>query len=145
MATQFETLNQKMDDILHKLEIIAKRLEITTRPGKLDLDTEVEEFTSPVSINKKNPSATRTHVEVRVGNDIEMVPWAEIDPRIIEAIRISSEMKEPWELYRDTTGGIRVMVSSNVQHAMTKATTYQQPVPKIGDRDLDALGVDEDG
>lgn len=91
------------------------------------------------------PSATRTHVEVRnpeTEDGIEMVPWSDVDERIIEAVRLSSEMGEPWELWRDPTGMIRVSVEASVAHRIRKENTYQQPVPRSGGIPQD-MDVDE--
>ena len=107
--------------------------------GELDFDAEVPD--DPVTVTEgqnRGPRMNRTQVEVRTGDGTELVPWTEIDERIIEAVRLASEMRQPWELYRDAQGKVRVTVSEQVMHRYRKAHTYQQPVPTEGGG-IDAL------
>lgn len=112
-----------------------------------DYDDPIEsEVYAPTRIRSEpgtlpRPSVTRHHVQVHnLDGGIEMVAWNEIDPRIIEAIRLSAENHLPWQLYRDPSGMIRVSVDASIAHKLRKASTYQQPVPRVGNREVDALG-----
>lgn len=161
MPTQFDKVMAKMDTILDHVHQIRIMVENLTEKDELfgedpfdqyeDYGTadesgmEQEMMYMPREPVKPRPSATRTHVEVRNPDEeggVEMVPWTEVDERIIEAVRLSSEMNEPWELWRDPSGMIRVSVEASVAHQIRKANTYQQPAPRSAEipRDMD---VDE--
>lgn len=164
--TQFDILNHKLDTILTILEDQDRTLRAIAKVAggwdQLDLDEEVtpeyesemrnqtgEDIEPFADVQPRNqpykPSATRTHVEVRnpeAEGDVEMVPWTDIDERIIEAVRLSAEQGEPWELWRDPTGMIRVSVEASIAHQIRKANTYQPEPPRSTSipRDMD---VDE--
>lgn len=141
MPSQFEIVNRKLDQIIDLL---------TEREDELFGEDPYTE--NPEEYAPKKPyrsSETRTHVEVRnLDGDIEMVPWSEIDERIIEAIRLTNEIRrdnpdnppQGYQLYRDPNGMIRITVDQAVLAQMHKNETYQQPVPREG-TGPDALGA----
>jgi len=138
MASQFEVLRQHLERMEGKLNQILDHL-----GADLDLSEEADPGPGKNPVPRKNPAATRTHVEVHtVSGDVEMVPWTEIDDRIIEAVRLSSERQTQWELYRDPNGMIRVSVDAAIaQELRTIDRSDQAPVPNV--QGFDALGVDE--
>lgn len=138
MATQFEVLREQLDRIEGKLNQIMDQL-----GHDLDLSDEVPDIVPrTVTGNQPVPTATRTHAPVRKGSETEMVPWNRIDERVIEAVRIAAEDGEPWELYFGTDGSVRISTSEAVAHRVRKARTFQQPVPEVADREIDAFGED---
>lgn len=167
MPSKFEIIDHKLDTILTLLEELVDKEEdeLFGEDPFEDYGTadesgmEQEMMYMPENVKPRytrvdspgegppsyKPSATRTHVEVRnpeVEGEVEMVPWTEVDERIIEAVRLSSEMGEPWELWRDGTGMIRVSVEASIAHKIRKQNTVQPAPPASSEipRDMD---VDE--
>lgn len=149
MPSKFEIIDHKLDTIITLLEELTEEKDLfgDTEELRSEMKSQTGEDLEPSATSRglTQPKATRTQVEVRnpdTEDGVEMVPWAEIDERIIEAVRLSAEMGEPWELWRDPSGMIRVSVEASVAHRIRKENTYQQPVPRSGGIPQD-MDVDE--
>ena len=144
MATQYQNIMAKLDEIQDGVNRIWGMVADLVEDSGLDLDAE-----APVQVSEGNdpiPRATRTHAPVHnLDGEIEMVPWRDIDERVIEATRIAAEDGEPWELYMGEDRMVRISTSEAVAHKVRKSRTHQQPVPRVGDREVDVFGVDDDG
>lgn len=154
MPSKFEIIDHKLDTIITLLEELTEETELfgdEVGKGSPELEAEMKSQTGedlgPFTdfATRYKPSATRTHVEVRsadVEGGIEMVPWTEIDGRIIEAVRLSAEQGEPWELWRDPSGMIRVSVEASISHQIRKENTYQPEPPRSTEIPQD-MDIDE--
>ena len=153
MATQFEILSNKIDEILNGINAIwgaLRDLEEEVSQRELDLSSEVpSEGDDPVSqvINAprgRRRGMNRREVEVKAAEGgTTFRRWEELDPRVVKAIEIAVTDHFPYELYEDLSGQVRISVDAEVLHRLNKSETYQPPVPMVRDDEIDALGTGE--
>lgn len=136
MATQFEVLLEKLNEILDNQATIMGLI-TTEMESEFRLDAEVpdETLTRPRNMNRRE-------VEVSgFDGTPKMVKWVDIDPRIVKAIELSTELNHDYQLYEDPSGMVRISVDAEVEHILRKANTVQESRP-FTNEDIDAFGID---
>lgn len=119
-----------MADKFTKLMDMLQRIEM-----KLDRILEAEEddiFGDDPYDEEDYVPLDRRSIVAKSNEGVEFrVNWDDLDPRMQQAIEISDRLREPYQVYEDPSGKLRIMVSNAVATDIHRRTT---PQPKRGDR-----------
>ena len=108
MPTQFETLVQKLDQIIAILEDMA------FPPQYLDLSAEVpdDHGVGEVPVDNQAPRTYLVYKDLN-GEDKRISP-NDLERKVVEVIEIAQSMNAPYQLYQTEDDRIRLMVDNSV-------------------------------
>lgn len=127
MADKFQQMMAKLDRIEQKLDELLDREE----DDLFGEDSFHESDYEDNDLDHLQPAPrTRVPIKTRDGKE-SSTNWNDLDPRMQQAVQISWNLQEPYQIYEDDAGKLRIMVSNAVATEIHRRTT---PQPKRGDR-----------
>lgn len=116
------TLDEWFADVRNRVMNIERMLMILTGEDSGDLPTEEEERVAgriQAVIGEPRPAGQRYEMVKDASGQEVRLAWSDIeDDRIKEAIKISKEVGQPYQLYYDPDHNLRISVSQQVVQRM---------------------------
>jgi len=105
--------------VIHMLgpRIDQQSLQTGLQQETLDLE-ETAVVYSPDAVSGEELRSPRSHVKFRdINGDTQEIAVRDLDERVQRMLGIAQGMPDPWQLYQDPDGVIRVVVSNEVLQA----------------------------